>query len=144
MLPFALIHPVVVGAGFKPAPISNRIAGSKVRKSPSSIKGMPAMAKPKRRSAFGRKLEAGLKEALAYARGEAKPGSVRVSVIEPVDVKAIRDRLGLTQAAFERFGFSLDTLRKWEQGQTVPGRPPRAYLRVIARNPKAVEEALAE
>ena len=103
------------------------------------------MLKTKRRTACGRKLEVSLKEALAYARGEATPGSVRVTVNEPVDVKAIRERLGLTQAAFaERFGFSLDTLRKWEQGQTVPDRPARAYLRVIARNPKAVEEALAE
>lgn len=103
------------------------------------------MPKTKRRTAFGRKLEASLHEALAYARGAAKPGSVRATVIEPVNVKAIRGRLGLTQAAFaERFGFSLDTLRKWEQGQTVPDRPARAYLRVIARNPKAVEEALAE
>lgn len=97
------------------------------------------MAKPKRRTAFGRKLEVSLKEALAYARGEAKPGSVRVSVIEPVDVKAIGERLGLTQATFaKRFGFSLDTLRKLEEGQTVPDRPARAYLRVIARNLKTV------
>lgn len=99
------------------------------------------MTKAKRRAAFGRKLEASLKEDLAHARGEAKPGSVRVTVIEPVDVNAIRDRLGLTQAAFaERFGFRLDTLRKWEQGQTVPDRPACAYLRVIARDPKAVEK----
>ena len=38
---------------------------------------------------------------------------------------------------------TLDALRDWEQGKTQPNRAVRAYLMVIARNPKAVTEALA-
>jgi putative transcriptional regulator len=58
-------------------------------------------------------------------------------------VKAIRSRLGLTQLEFAtRFGFSVNTVRHWEQGRRVPEGPTRAYLVVIDREPKAVEKAL--
>jgi putative transcriptional regulator len=58
-------------------------------------------------------------------------------------VKAIRTKLNLTQAQFAgRFGFSINTLRHWEQGCRVPKGPTRAYLLVINRNPKAVQKAL--
>jgi putative transcriptional regulator len=58
--------------------------------------------------------------------------------------KIIRRALGLTQAAFaRRFGIPLGTMRDWEQGVAEPDSCARAYLTVIARNPKAVAEALA-
>ncbi|MBI4357039.1 MAG: DNA-binding protein [Gammaproteobacteria bacterium] len=41
-----------------------------------------------------------------------------------------------------RFVFSLRTLEKWEQGIREPEGPARAYLMVIAYNPKIVEKAL--
>lgn len=60
-----------------------------------------------------------------------------------VDVKVIRERLGLTQAEFAvRFGFELDTVQNWEQGRYVPDGPTRTLLRVIERDPKAVEGVL--
>jgi putative transcriptional regulator len=60
-----------------------------------------------------------------------------------VDVKAIRAKLGLTQAQFAgRFGFNVNTLRHWEQGLRQPEGPARAYLLVIARAPQAVQDAL--
>jgi putative transcriptional regulator len=34
-------------------------------------------------------------------------------------------------------------LQDWEQGRRRPDRAARAYLKVIAKKPKAVEEALA-
>jgi putative transcriptional regulator len=34
-------------------------------------------------------------------------------------------------------------VQEWEQGRAEPERAVRAYLQVIDRNPKAVEEALA-
>ena len=47
------------------------------------------------------------------------------------DVKAIRKRLGLSQAAFaNRFGFSVRTVQQWEQGLIVPDRSPRILLNV--------------
>jgi putative transcriptional regulator len=53
-------------------------------------------------------------------------------------------KLHLSRKDFaERYGFSLRTLEKWEQGIRHPEGAARAYLVVIARNPKAVELALA-
>jgi putative transcriptional regulator len=61
-------------------------------------------------------LVAGVAEAGRIRRGEAKPG--RVTEFAPVDVKAIRRRLGKSQAEFARLiGVSVPTLRNWEQGR---------------------------
>ena len=61
-----------------------------------------------------------------------------------VDVKAIRERLGLTQAQFATtFHLSLTTVQAWEQGQNLPDPVARTLLRVIERNPEAVKDALA-
>ena len=58
--------------------------------------------------------------------------------------KIIRRALGLTQEEFAaRFHIPLGTLRDWEQGAAEPDTCARAYLTVIARNPKAVAEALS-
>ena len=85
----------------------------------------------------------GLEEALAYARGEADASRYQVHVPERVDVRAIRTRLGMTQEAFAAcFGFSVNTLRHWEQGKRQPEGPTRAYLLVIDRVPEAVQKAL--
>ena len=55
----------------------------------------------------------------------------------------IRRAFHLTQEEFAaRFHIPLSMLRDWEQGKTEPDQAARAYLRVIARNPKAVTEAL--
>jgi putative transcriptional regulator len=57
--------------------------------------------------------------------------------------KLIRRALGLTQEEFaDRFLIPLGTLRDWEQGVTEPDHAARAYLTVIARDPKAVSKAL--
>jgi putative transcriptional regulator len=49
----------------------------------------------------------------------------------------------MTQEEFAaRFGFSVNTLRHWEQGKRQPEGPTRAYLLVIDRAPKAVQKAL--
>ena len=67
-----------------------------------------------------------------------------VEIPEDVDVKAIRSRLGLSQAEFSRrYGVSRRSLQEWEQGRRRPEGAVRAYLTVIERNPKAVQEALA-
>lgn len=59
-----------------------------------------------------------------------------------VDVREIRDRLGLTQEQFAmRFAIDLGTLRNWEQGRYQPEATANAYLRVIARMPTAAAEA---
>ena len=84
---------------------------------------------------------AGLTEAAAIARGEAKPA--RVYVPEQIDVKAIRKKLHMTQSEFAaRFSFNIARVRDWEQGRSQPDGALRAYLLVIERQPKAVEKAL--
>jgi len=85
----------------------------------------------------------GLEEALAYARGEADDSKYRVHVPHRIDVRAIRTKLHMTQEEFAgQFGFSVNTLRHWEQGKRQPEGPTRAYLLVIDRAPKAVQKAL--
>ena len=65
-------------------------------------------------------------------------------VPEDVDVRAVRDRLGLTQLEFAaRFGLDLDAVQNWEQGRTRPDRNARILLQVIATAPEAVEQALS-
>jgi len=58
-------------------------------------------------------------------------------------VRAIRRALRMSQEEFAaRFRIPMGTLRDWEQGRKEPDAAARAYLRVVARNPDAVTEAL--
>ncbi len=83
----------------------------------------------------------GAREALAYAQGE-RDGFV-AHVPEQVDVKAVRRKVGLSQAKFAtQFGFSIDAVRNWEQGRRQPDVAARAFLMVIEREPDAVRRAL--
>ncbi len=60
------------------------------------------------------------------------------------NIKAIRHKLELSQAAFARqFGFSVRTVQQREEGWAVPDRPARILLRVIETAPQAVERTLA-
>ena len=98
-----------------------------------------------RRSPLGRRLVAGLEDALAHARGELALPSYPVTVPEHVDVASLRRRLGLSQAAFARtFGFDVTALHAWEQGRRRPNRAARVLLAVIAKEPQAVLRALAD
>lgn len=95
-------------------------------------------------SQIGKSLLKGAEEALAYARGQARGArSHKVKIPKHVNVRAIRIKLHMTRNEFaEHFGFSIRTLEKWEQGTRQPEGAARAYLVVIAQNPKAVEAAL--
>jgi putative transcriptional regulator len=83
-----------------------------------------------------------IRQAGAIRRGKSRPG--RVTEFAPVDVKAIRGRLGKSQAEFAlMIGVSVATLQNWEQGRRRPEGPAQALLKVAAKNPKAVAEALS-
>jgi putative transcriptional regulator len=57
----------------------------------------------------------------------------------------VRWKLGLSQTEFAvRFHIPIGTLRDWEQHRTKPDSAAAAYLRVIADNPDAVLQVLAE
>src|SRR5947209_10120828 len=84
-------------------------------------------------------------EAAARSDPDAKPFSAAqlARMKHTPRAKLIRRALGLTQEQFAvRFRIPLGTLRDWEQGAADPDQAARAYLTVIARNPKAVADAL--
>ena len=83
-----------------------------------------------------------VRQAGQIRRGERDPS--RRFEFAPADVRAIRDRLGLTQPDFAlMIGVSVATLRNWEQGRRSPRGPARALLKVASENPEAVVSALA-
>jgi putative transcriptional regulator len=83
----------------------------------------------------------GLNDVEAFLAGEQE--GFKAHVPHDVDVKAIRNRLGMTQARFsDTFGFSLDAIKHWEGGRRTPEAPARTLLTVIDRNPAAVLSAL--
>lgn len=103
------------------------------RKRPAPVK-KPAQAK---QASLGKRLLQAAAEARAIAYGAT--AAPRVYVPPEVDVKSVRTRLNMTRQEFaDTFGFSLDTLRAWEQGKSRPDASTRAYLSVIARAPDAV------
>jgi DNA-binding transcriptional regulator YiaG len=62
-----------------------------------------------------------------------------------VNVKALRERLGLTQEQFSlRFGIDIDTLQNWERRRRVPDLAAQRFLRVIERAPEAAARAQEE
>jgi putative transcriptional regulator len=64
-------------------------------------------------------------------------------IMEPVDVKAIRVKLRMSQEEFARaFGLNVTALRDWEQQRRAPRGPARTLLRIIDREPAAVRRAL--
>ena len=69
-----------------------------------------------------------------------------MSVVGPgaVDIRKLRDRLGLTQEQFAlRFGLELDAVRNWEYGRRAPDAAAKAYLTVIDRDPETREAPAA-
>ncbi len=60
-------------------------------------------------------------------------------------VKIVRRALGLSQEEFAAcYRIPLRTLCDWEQSRSAPDAPGRAYMRVIAREPGMVRDALAQ
>jgi putative transcriptional regulator len=92
----------------------------------------------------GESIIAGLKDAIAYAQGETSRGQKHiVRVPEYVNVRAIRERQGLTQRQFAQcYGFGLSAVRNWEQGRRHPERSARILLTIIEREPEAAYRAL--
>ncbi|MCY3827730.1 MAG: helix-turn-helix domain-containing protein [Rhodospirillaceae bacterium] len=87
-------------------------------------------------------IERGLKEALAYARGEGPATVHKIDVPEP-DVKAIRAVTGLSQAQFAKsIGVKKSTLLNWEHRRRRPEGPARVLLAMIAQDPQIVQRML--
>src|SRR5271170_491982 len=101
---------------------------------------MPKKTRAKK-ATFGADLIEGMKLILAHQRGKSDLEQVWP---RPIDVKAIRGRVKMSQAEFSRtYGISKRALQEWEQGGRQPDSAARAYLTVIAKAPAVVRRALA-
>ncbi len=87
------------------------------------------------------KLTERIRQAGKIRRGTMKPARVRL--IAPEDIRSIRQKLRKSQSEFAlMIGVSVATLQNWEQGRRKPEGPAQALLRIAAKNPVAVAEAL--
>jgi putative transcriptional regulator len=78
------------------------------------------------------KLVESVKQMGSIMRDESIPH--RRTVLSTVDVKGLRERLGLTQNQFSgMIGVSIKTLQNWEQGRREPEGPAKALLRVVEK-----------
>jgi len=94
-----------------------------------------------KKATFGADLIEGMKLVLAHQRRKVDLEQVWP---RPIDVKAIRRRVKMSQAEFSRtYRISKRALQEWEQGGRQPDSAARAYLTVIAKEPAVVRRALA-
>ena len=84
-----------------------------------------------------------------YAAALADPDAQPLELLiargwrKAVNVKKLRERLGLTQEEFAAtYRIPVGTLRDWEQRRKNPDATARAYLTVIDKDPKAVAALL--
>jgi putative transcriptional regulator len=64
--------------------------------------------------------------------------------METIDVRGIREKLGLTRPAFaDRFGLAVNAVRDWEQGLRRPDPAARVLLMVISSRPDIVAATVA-
>ncbi len=97
----------------------------------------------RRRETVGASVIEGLKQAIAWTKGENDNARVTLVQVPEVDVRDVRAKMGLSQAQFAiKFGFPPATLKNWEQGRSRPDAPTRVLLAVIAKHPEAVEDVL--
>ncbi|MCZ6748629.1 MAG: type II toxin-antitoxin system MqsA family antitoxin [SAR324 cluster bacterium] len=95
-------------------------------------------------SKIGASVLRGAREARAHAKEQKLKGRVSIVFVpDRVDVAQIRRKLQLSQTEFAaQFGFSVHTVRDWEQKRRNPESPTRAFLKVIEKEPEAVRRAL--
>jgi putative transcriptional regulator len=93
-------------------------------------------------SKAGSRILHSVRKSRAFARGEISNGFV-ANMPEEIDVKAIRQKLGLSQQAFAlHFGFTPAAVRDWEQRRRQPEQAARVLLMLIDEAPQTVERVL--
>ena len=86
-----------------------------------------------------------MKETLAWKRGEISLPVIESPALTAARVKSIRKAVAKSPREFsQRFGIPARTLEGWEQGRRVPDVAASVLLRVIERNPGAVEEVVTK
>ncbi len=78
-----------------------------------------------------------VQQAGAISRGELK--SERVFSYDVPDIKAIREKTGLSQTVFaKKLNISFKTLQNWEQGRRKPTGPAVVLINLIEKNPELI------
>jgi putative transcriptional regulator len=107
---------------------------------------------------WGEILIQGVKEAIAYERGELT--NLRVHTVEvtarsahverppwyaPFLIREIRYKLSVSQAIFaEMLGVSASSVRAWEQGKREPDGPARRLLQIAEEQPEVFKSVVGE
>ena len=74
---------------------------------------------------------------------QGKKAATRVTEFPEPEVKAIREKVGLSQNRFAMLiGVSKRTLENWEQGRRHPTGPAKALLRILDADPEHAVRAL--
>ncbi len=82
-----------------------------------------------------------VREAGQIKRGKRR--AARTFKFTGPDIKAIRERAGLSQAGFAHLmGVSVDTLQNWEQGRRKPRGPALALLKVAQTDLETIVRAV--
>lgn len=90
-----------------------------------------------------KRIEQGLREAIAYAQGQTEGAITHQIEVPTPDVRAIRASTGLSQAEFARsIGVAKATLLNWEQNRRRPDGPARVLLALLAKDPGLVRRML--
>lgn len=88
-----------------------------------------------------------VRQAGAILRGEMAPARITTAAelgVDDVEVRSVRERLNLSRPQFAQLlGVPLRTLEGWEQRRRSPDGAARVLLRVVARYPEQVLEAVA-
>ena len=80
----------------------------------------------------------------ACQRSDRHTRDAKIASFTDAIERSVQQMLGMTQELFAaRYGLTLARVRDWEQGRSAPDGAVRAYLKVIEKEPKAVERALA-
>jgi len=79
-------------------------------------------------------IKLGMEEAIAHSKGDQ--GQAQVYRPSEVNVKAVRQKTGLSQDRFAAtFGISVATLRHWERGDRKPHGPALVLLNAADNDP---------
>jgi putative transcriptional regulator len=88
---------------------------------------------------------ASLHEAVKIAKALPRGGRKRWPHPKGLQVKRLRDRLGVSQSEFaRRFGLDLASVKNWELDRRVPDQANCLLLRMIEHDPKTVGRLVRE
>lgn len=94
--------------------------------------------------AIGKKVLDSIREIVDYEQGLKTQVRVStVSIDDSMDVRAIRERLHLSQQQFaDLYGLPVATVQNWERGRRRPELTARLLLKVIEESPDFVAKAI--